>query len=98
MVGGIDALIKVAQGWPISDAPLSLIKLKSPSNSMNEISLNFLCTVVVSCAGLLLLDIYVFQKQLQVNWQYLNCVAFAPGNPKYLEILVLIEPCFCYWT
>lgn len=50
MVGGIDALIKVAQGWPISDAPLSLIKLKSPSNSMKEISLNFLCKVVVSCS------------------------------------------------
>lgn len=46
MVGGIDALIKVAQGWPISDAPLSLIKLKSPSNSMKEISLSFLCKVV----------------------------------------------------
>lgn len=46
MVGGIDALIKVTQGWPISDAPLSLIKLKSPNNSMKEISLNFLCKVV----------------------------------------------------
>ncbi|CAI9106477.1 OLC1v1005641C5 [Oldenlandia corymbosa var. corymbosa] len=46
MVGGIDAFIKIAQGWPISSVALSLLTLKSSSNYSKEISLSFLCKVV----------------------------------------------------
>ncbi|XP_071938271.1 uncharacterized protein [Coffea arabica] len=46
MVGGIDAFIRLAQGWPIASAPLNLLTLKSSSNYSKEISLSFLCKVV----------------------------------------------------
>lgn len=46
MVGGIDAFIRLAQGWPVYSAPLNLLTLKSSSNYSKEISLSFLCKVV----------------------------------------------------
>ncbi|KAL3506441.1 hypothetical protein ACH5RR_031823 [Cinchona calisaya] len=46
MVGGIDAFMKMAQGWPISSAVLTLLTLKSSSNYSKDISLSFLCKVV----------------------------------------------------
>ncbi|XP_043707170.1 uncharacterized protein LOC122656629 [Telopea speciosissima] len=45
MVGGIDAFIKISQGWPLSNLPLKLISLKSSDNHSKGISLSFLCTV-----------------------------------------------------
>lgn len=50
MVGGIDAFIKVSQGWPVYSSPLRLISLKSSSQFSKEISLSFLCKVEVSYA------------------------------------------------
>uniref|UniRef100_A0A803Q735 Uncharacterized protein n=1 Tax=Cannabis sativa TaxID=3483 RepID=A0A803Q735_CANSA len=45
LVGGVDALIKVSQGWPESSSPLKLISLKSSNNDTKGISLSFLCKV-----------------------------------------------------
>lgn len=47
MIGGVDALIKIAQGWPALSSPLKLISLKGSENS-KDISLTFLCKVEVS--------------------------------------------------
>lgn len=47
MTGGVDALIKIAQGWPALSSPLKLISLKGSENS-KDISSTFLCKVVVS--------------------------------------------------
>ncbi|KAL1548430.1 hypothetical protein AAHA92_16661 [Salvia divinorum] len=46
MVGGIDAFIKLPQGWPLSDLALELISLKSTSQYSKEISLSFLCKIL----------------------------------------------------
>ena len=64
MVGGIDAFIRLAQGWPIASAPLNLLTLKSSSNYSKEISLSFLCKVVVSFASFtsFFLTMLVFQN------------------------------------
>ncbi|XP_050219542.1 uncharacterized protein LOC126669938 [Mercurialis annua] len=45
LVGGIDAFIKLCQGWPISRSPVKLITLKSLDHHTKEISLSFLCRV-----------------------------------------------------
>ncbi|KAI8566772.1 hypothetical protein RHMOL_Rhmol02G0067900 [Rhododendron molle] len=45
MVGGVDAFIKMSQGWPVSNNALKLISLKSSSQYSKEISLSFLCKV-----------------------------------------------------
>ncbi|KAL6970980.1 hypothetical protein U1Q18_030659 [Sarracenia purpurea var. burkii] len=45
MVGGVDAFIKIPQGWPVSNFVLKLISLKSSSHYSKEISLSFLCKV-----------------------------------------------------
>ncbi|KAL8525233.1 hypothetical protein ACS0TY_014745 [Phlomoides rotata] len=46
VAGGIDAYIKLPQGWPLSDFALELISLKSTSQYSKEISLSFLCKIV----------------------------------------------------
>ncbi|KAK4435848.1 hypothetical protein Salat_0748400 [Sesamum alatum] len=46
VVGGVDAFIKLPQGWPLSDMALELISLKSTSQYSKEISLSFLCKIV----------------------------------------------------
>ncbi|KAG2721086.1 hypothetical protein I3760_02G065200 [Carya illinoinensis] len=60
MIGGVDALIKIAQGWPALSSPLKLISLKGSENS-KDISLTFLCKVeeVVNS-----LDIHIRQNLL----------------------------------
>ncbi|XP_052208392.1 uncharacterized protein LOC127812107 isoform X1 [Diospyros lotus] len=45
MVGGVDAFIKISQGWPASNHALKLISLKSSDHHSKEISLRFLCKV-----------------------------------------------------
>ncbi|XP_065862758.1 uncharacterized protein [Euphorbia lathyris] len=45
LVGGVDAFIKLCQGWPLSDSPLKLLSLKSSDHHSQEISLSFLCKV-----------------------------------------------------
>ncbi|XP_021658921.2 uncharacterized protein LOC110648868 isoform X2 [Hevea brasiliensis] len=45
LVGGVDAFIKLCQGWPISRSPLKLLSLKSSDLHSKEISLSFLCKV-----------------------------------------------------
>lgn len=47
VAGEIDAFIKLPHGWPISDLALELISLKSTSQYSKEISLSFLCKIVV---------------------------------------------------
>ncbi|KAI4344963.1 hypothetical protein L6164_012135 [Bauhinia variegata] len=44
MAGGIDAFIKLSQGWPLFGSPLKLISLKNSDNEKG-ISLSFLCKV-----------------------------------------------------
>ncbi|XP_073146652.1 uncharacterized protein [Henckelia pumila] len=48
MVGGIDAFIKLSQGWPTLNSTLELISLKSSSQQSKEISLAGLCIIVES--------------------------------------------------
>ncbi|KAG8636902.1 uncharacterized protein LOC110601451 isoform X2 [Manihot esculenta] len=45
LVGGIDAFIKLSQGWPIAKSPLKVLSLKSSDHHSKEISLSFLCKV-----------------------------------------------------
>ncbi|PHT85310.1 hypothetical protein T459_07416 [Capsicum annuum] len=45
MVGGIDAFIKLPQGWPLISSGLTLMSLKSSSQYSQEISLTLLCKV-----------------------------------------------------
>ncbi|CAB4293604.1 unnamed protein product [Prunus armeniaca] len=45
VVGGVDAFIKVPQGWPLLSSPLKLIYLKSSDQHSKGISLSFLCKV-----------------------------------------------------
>ncbi|KAK9288268.1 hypothetical protein L1049_016718 [Liquidambar formosana] len=45
MVGGVDAFIKVPQGWPVLKSALKLISLKSSDHHSKGISLSFLCKV-----------------------------------------------------
>lgn len=45
MVGGVDAYIKVCQGWPVSNNALKLKSLKSSDQQSKGISLSFLCKV-----------------------------------------------------
>ncbi|XP_015887198.2 uncharacterized protein LOC107422284 isoform X2 [Ziziphus jujuba] len=45
MAGGIDAYIKVSQGWPVSSFPLNLTSLKSSDQHSKGVSLSFLCKV-----------------------------------------------------
>ncbi|XP_038897565.1 uncharacterized protein LOC120085576 isoform X2 [Benincasa hispida] len=43
MIGGIDACIKVSQGWPLADSPLKLISLKSSDHYTKGVSLSLIC-------------------------------------------------------
>ncbi|PIN25790.1 hypothetical protein CDL12_01472 [Handroanthus impetiginosus] len=52
VIGGVDAFIKLPQGWPLSDLPLELISLKSTSQYSKEISLSFLCKIVEAANSL----------------------------------------------
>ncbi|KAJ0093385.1 hypothetical protein Patl1_26020 [Pistacia atlantica] len=45
LLGGVDAFIKLSQGWPLSNSPLKLISLKSSNHQSKRISLSFLCKV-----------------------------------------------------
>ncbi|WMV48314.1 hypothetical protein MTR67_041699 [Solanum verrucosum] len=45
MVGGIDAFIKLPQGWPLTSSGLTLVSLKSSSQYSQQISLTLLCKV-----------------------------------------------------
>ncbi|OMO71001.1 hypothetical protein CCACVL1_18523 [Corchorus capsularis] len=45
LVGGIDAFIKVPQGWPLSKSPLKLLSVKSSDHHSRGISLSLLCKV-----------------------------------------------------
>lgn len=46
MVGGIDAFIKLPQGWPLTSSALTLMSLKSSSQYSQQISLTLLCKVM----------------------------------------------------
>lgn len=48
MVGGVDAFVKLPQGWPLSEFGLELKSLKSTSQYSEEISLSVVCKTVVS--------------------------------------------------
>ncbi|XP_073024647.1 uncharacterized protein [Primulina eburnea] len=52
MVGGVDAFIKLSQGWPALNSTLELISLKSSSQLCKEISLAGLCIIVESANSL----------------------------------------------
>ncbi|XP_021291340.1 uncharacterized protein LOC110421935 [Herrania umbratica] len=43
LVGGIDAFIKLPQGWPLSKSPLKLLSIKSSDHHSRGISLSLLC-------------------------------------------------------
>ncbi|CAK9318875.1 unnamed protein product [Citrullus colocynthis] len=45
MIGGIDACIKVTQGWPLADSPLKLVSLKSSDHYTKGVSLSLICKV-----------------------------------------------------
>ncbi|XP_060180611.1 uncharacterized protein LOC132610324 isoform X2 [Lycium barbarum] len=48
MVGGIDAFVKLPQGWPLTSSGLTLMSLKGSSHSSKEISLTLLCKEVAN--------------------------------------------------
>lgn len=43
--GGIDAFLKVSDGWPLLNSPLKLASLKNSENHSNGISLSLICKV-----------------------------------------------------
>ncbi|KAK6914324.1 hypothetical protein RJ641_021645 [Dillenia turbinata] len=45
MVGGLDAFIKISQGWPLTSSLLKLISLKSSDSQSQKISFSILCKV-----------------------------------------------------
>ncbi|KAL8217321.1 hypothetical protein R6Q57_024158 [Mikania cordata] len=45
MLDGVDAFIKVSQGWPISTSPFKLLSLKGSNQSSKEVTFSFLCKV-----------------------------------------------------
>ncbi|GMH08040.1 hypothetical protein Nepgr_009880 [Nepenthes gracilis] len=45
MVVGVDAFIKLSQGWPLSTSALKLVSLKSSGHNAREISWSLLCKV-----------------------------------------------------
>ncbi|XP_024024879.1 uncharacterized protein LOC21400346 [Morus notabilis] len=45
LAGGVDAFIKVSQGWPLSNSPLKLTSLKSSDHNTKGIPSIFLCKV-----------------------------------------------------
>ncbi|GKC78926.1 hypothetical protein Tco_1129700, partial [Tanacetum coccineum] len=45
MVDGVDAFIKISQGWPIANSTLKLLSLKGSSQSSKEVTLSFICKV-----------------------------------------------------
>ncbi|KAJ4846034.1 hypothetical protein Tsubulata_002549 [Turnera subulata] len=59
LVGGIDAVIKVPQGWPISPCPLGLISFRNPAHHSKDISLTFLCKIEEMANSL---DVHVRQN------------------------------------
>lgn len=59
MVGGVDAFIKVCQGWPVSNNALKLKSLKSSDQQSKGISLSFLCKVEVSFSNFFFLFLIV---------------------------------------
>ena len=46
-VEGVDAFIKVPQGWPMSDSPLKLTSIKSSNHYTEGISSSFVSKVKV---------------------------------------------------
>ncbi|KAL3619962.1 hypothetical protein CASFOL_034874 [Castilleja foliolosa] len=52
LVGGVDAFIKLPQGWPLSDLVLELKSLKSTTQYSKEISLSFLCEIMETANSL----------------------------------------------
>ncbi|KAL6532024.1 hypothetical protein OROGR_013994 [Orobanche gracilis] len=52
LVGGIDAFIKLPQGWPLSDLALELVSIKSTSQNSEEFSLSFLCEITAEANSL----------------------------------------------
>ncbi|XVF29068.1 hypothetical protein REPUB_Repub15cG0088200 [Reevesia pubescens] len=59
LVGGIDAFIKVSQGWPLSKSPLKLLSVKSTDHHSRGISLSLLCKVEEMANSL---DIHIRQN------------------------------------
>ncbi|KAJ9555574.1 hypothetical protein OSB04_010188 [Centaurea solstitialis] len=45
LVDGVDAFIKVSQGWPLASSSLKLQSLKGSSQSSKEVTFSFLCKV-----------------------------------------------------
>ncbi|KAH0917732.1 hypothetical protein HID58_025392 [Brassica napus] len=45
IAGGIDAFLKVSDGWPLLNSPLKLASLKNSENHSNGISLSLICKV-----------------------------------------------------
>lgn len=52
MVGGIDAFVKLPQGWPLTCSGLTLMSLKSSSQYSQQISLTLLCKVAEAANSL----------------------------------------------
>ncbi|KAL3619960.1 hypothetical protein CASFOL_034872 [Castilleja foliolosa] len=52
LVGGVDAFLKLPQGWPLSDLALELKSLKSTNQYSKEISLSFLCDIMETANSL----------------------------------------------
>ncbi|KAK1435363.1 hypothetical protein QVD17_01124 [Tagetes erecta] len=59
MVDGVDAFIKVPQGWPMSTSPLKLTSLKTSSQTSKEVTFSFLCRVEEMVNSL---DVHVCQN------------------------------------
>jgi hypothetical protein len=45
IAGGIDAFLKVSDGWPLLNTPLKLASLKNSDNQSKGISLSLICKV-----------------------------------------------------
>ncbi|KAL9411296.1 hypothetical protein AB3S75_044982 [Citrus x aurantiifolia] len=78
LVGGVDAFIKLSQGWPLSNSPLKLISLKSSDHHSKGISLSFFCKVEEAANSL---DVQIRQ----------NLSSFVDGVEKILLEQMRVE-------
>lgn len=78
LVGGVDAFIKLSQGWPLSNSPLKLISLKSSDHHSKGISLSFFCKVEEAANSL---DVHIRQ----------NLSSFVDGVEKILLEQMRVE-------
>ncbi|GJZ70093.1 zinc finger, CCHC-type containing protein [Tanacetum coccineum] len=84
LVDGVDAFIKVPQGWPIANSGLKLSSLKRSSQSSQEVTLSFICKVEEMVNSL---DVQVVDEVHMSVVYVLTTLIFEDGENATVEQL-----------